>query len=136
MAEELNEGVSGDACGHPPVFLYAKEEDTIRRLESENTAIGLLEDLHRTCSMVQIPFKPGDRLVFYTDGVTESTNRAGQELGVGGVEEYFKESAHLPPRKCLQVIRDRVHEFRGGVPARDDQLLLEIAYHGATAEIP
>ena len=73
-------------------------------------------------------------LVLYTDGVTESTNRAGQELGVGGLEEYFKESIQLPPGKCLQAISDRVHEFRGGVPARDDQLLLEIAYHGATAQ--
>ncbi len=134
---DLDRGtVVGAGCGHPPVLLYAKEEDTIRRLASENTAIGLLKDLHRTCSMVQIPFKPGDRLVLYTDGVTESTNRAGQELGVGRLEEYFKESAHLPPRTCLQAINDRVHEFRSGVPARDDQLLLEIAYHGTTADTP
>ena len=131
---DLDRGtVVGAGCGHPPVFLYAKEEDTIRRLESENTAIGLLEDLRRTCSMVQIPFKPRDRLVLYTDGVTDSTNRAGQELGVDGLEEYFKESTHLPPGQCLQAISDRVHEFRSGVPARDDQLLLEIAYH-ATAQ--
>ena len=68
--------------------------------------------------------------------MTESTNRAGQALGVGGLEECFKESAHLPPRKCLQAISDRVHEFRSGVQARDDQPLLEIAYHGATADTP
>ena len=132
---DLDRGtVVGAGCGHPPVFLYAKKEDTVRRLESENTAIGLLEDLRRTCSMLQIPFKPGDQLILYTDGVTDSTNRAGQELGVDGLEEYFKESTHLPPGQCLQAISDRVHEFRSGVPARDDQLLLEIAYHGATAQ--
>ncbi len=84
--------------------------------------------------MLQISFKPGDRLVLYTDGVTESTNRDGQELGVGGLEKYFKESARLPPRECLQAMSDRVHEFRSGVPAGDDQLLLEIAYHSATAD--
>ena len=132
---DLDRGtVVGAGCGHPPVFLYAKEEDTVRRLESENTPIGLFEDLRRTCSMTQIPFMPGDRLILYTDGVTESTNRAGQELGVGGLETYFRESARLAPRECFQEIRDRVHGFGGGVPARDDQLLLEIAYHDATTE--
>ncbi len=29
-----------------------------------------------------------------------------------------------------------LHEFRGGVQARDDRLLLEIAYHDATADTP
>ncbi len=132
---DLDRGtVVGAGCGHPPVFLYVNKEDTIRRLKSENTPVGLFEDLSKTCSMLQIPFKPGDRLLLYTDGVTESTNRDGQELGVGELEKYFKESACLPPRECLQAISDRVHEFRSGVPARDDQLLLEIAYHSATAD--
>ena len=94
----------------------------------------LCRELGRTCSMLQIPFTPGDRLVLYTDGVTESTNRDGQELGVGGLEKYFKESARLPPRECLQAMSDRIHEFRSGVSARDDQLLLEIAYHSATTD--
>ena len=125
----------GAGCGHPPVFHYVKKEDVVRRVESDNTAIGLFEDLSRTCSMLQVPFEPGDRVVLYTDGLTESTNRDGQELGVGGLEQYFKESTHLPPRKCLQAMSDRVHDFRDGAPAQDDQLLLEIAYHGATAEI-
>ncbi len=132
---DLDRGtVVGAGCGHPPVLLYVNEKNTIRRLKSENTPVGLFEDLSRTCSMLQIPFTPGDRLVLYTDGVTESTNRDGQELGVGGLEKYFKESARLPPRECLQAMSDRVHEFRNGVPARDDQLLLEIAYHSATAD--
>ncbi len=68
--------VVGAGCGHPPVLLFGKVENIIRRLESENTPIGLLEDLRRRCSMVQMPFAPGDRLVLFTDGVTESTNRA------------------------------------------------------------
>ncbi len=134
---DLDRGtVVGAGCGHPPVFLYVKGEDTIRRLESENAPIGLFEDLSHTCSMLQIPFKPGDRLLLYTDGVTESTNRAGQELGVGRLEEYFKGSAHLPPRECVQAMSDRVDQFRSGLPARDDQLLFEMAYHGATYDTP
>ena len=132
---DLDSGtVVGAGCGHPPVFLHVQEEATVRRLESENIPLGLFGDLARGCSMAQVSFQPGDRLVLYTDGVTESTSPDGQELGIDGLAQYFKELAHLPPRTCLQTMSDWVHDFRGGLPALDDQLLLEIAYHqGATA---
>ena len=131
--------VVGAGCGHPPVFHYARREDVIHRVESENTAIGLLKDLSRTCSMLQVPFEPGDQLVLYTDGLTESTNPDGLVLGVDGLERYFKETAHLPPRKCVDAISRRVYDFRAGLAANDDQLLLAISHldpnaaSGATA---
>ena len=46
---------------------------------------------------------------------------------------------HLPPRKCVDAISRRVRDFRGGVAANDDQLLLVISHldlsgtSGATA---
>ena len=131
--------VVGAGCGHPPVFHYSRREDVIHRMEPENGPVGLLEDLSHTCSMLQVPFEPGDRLVLYTDGLTESTNPDGVMLDVDGLERYFKETAHLPPRKCIDAITRRVHDFRGGVAANDDQLLLVISHldlsgaSGATA---
>ncbi len=115
-------------CGHPPVLLYAKQEDVIRRVESENAPIGLFEDLLRSCSMLEVPFRRGDRLLLYTDGVTEVTNPDGLQLGVDGLERYFKEFSYLPPKDCGDAISRWVHDFRAGVPAHDDQLLLVISY--------
>ncbi len=37
---DLDKGtVIGAGCGHPPVLLYVKAEDTMRRLQSENTGL-------------------------------------------------------------------------------------------------
>ena len=110
------------------MFHYVKEEDVIHRLESDNAPIGLFENLSRTCSMLQVPFRPGDRLLLYTDGLTESTTPDDHELGVDGLEQYFKESAHLSPKECVDAIVRRVRDFREDVPASDDQLLLAISY--------
>jgi len=120
--------IVGAGCGHPPPLLYLKRDDTIQRLESENMVIGLFEDLSQACAMLETPFRPGDRVVLYTDGLTESTNREGLALGVDGLETYVKESAHQSTQDCVEAIRCRVHDFRGGEPGTDDQLLLAISY--------
>ena len=129
--------IVGVGCGHPPVFHYVQEEDVIHRVASENTAIGLFENLSRTCSMSQVPFKPGDRLLLYTDGLTESTNPDDEHaLGVDGLETYFKESAHLSPTTCVDAIIRQVRDFRKDVPANGDQLLLAISYLDPKAPSP
>ena len=78
--------------------------------------------------MLQVPFRPGDRLLLYTDGLTESTNPAEHQLGVDGLERYFKESVHVSPKECVDAISRRVRDFREDVPVNDDQLLLAISY--------
>ncbi len=119
--------VVGAGCGHPPVLHFIKHAGTVSRLDSDNPPIGLFADLSQTCSMLQTPFLPGDRLVLYTDGITESIASDGSELGIDGLEQYITESAHRPLEQFAQAIRHRVEEFRGSVRADDDELLLAIA---------
>ena len=120
--------VVGAGCGHPPVLHFIKHAENVCRLDSDNLPIGLFEGLSQTCSMLKTPFLPGDRLVLYTDGITESTAPEGSELGVDGLERYVAESAHRPLGEFVEAIRQRVGKFRGGVRAADDELLLAIAY--------
>ena len=115
-------------CGHPPALLYSKKKDDVIRLESENTVIGLFEDLSRTSTMLQIPFERGDRLILFTDGITDSENAGGAMLGVDGLEKSFRESAHLQPRESVDTIIRWINDFRNDLPAADDQLLLAISY--------
>ena len=120
--------VVGAGCGHPPVLHFMKDTGHIVRLDSDNQPIGLFEDPSQTCSMLTTPFLPGDRLLLYTDGISESTAPDGSDLGVDGLERYVAESAHRPLGECVAAIRRRVEEFRGGARAGDDELLLAIAH--------
>ena len=115
-------------CGHPPVLLFSKKKNNIIQLSSENIIIGPFEDLSQTCSMLQIPFERGDRLILYTDGITDSKNPDGVMLGVNGLEGYLKETVNLEPKKCVETITHCVRGFRKGLPADDDQLLLAISF--------
>jgi serine phosphatase RsbU (regulator of sigma subunit) len=78
--------------------------------------------------MTQIPFEQGDRLVLYTDGITDGRNPDNAMLGVSGLARYLKETAHLEPKKCIAAIIRRIKDYRNGLPPDDDQLLLSISY--------
>ena len=123
-----NQVLLHSGCGHPPALLYSKKKDNIIRLDSENRVIGLFEDLAEPCAMLQESFEQGDRLILYTDGITDSENPDGTMLGVDGLEKYLKEAAHLQPKECVDTIIRRIKDFRNDSPADDDQLLLSISY--------
>ena len=114
--------------GHPPVFLYSKLKDTIERLDSKNTYVGLAEELVLECSMLTIPFEPGDRLILYTDGITDSENVRGEQLEIERLQALVYEHAHLPTNEHVDVITDSIERFREGADPLDDQLLLAVSF--------
>lgn len=118
----------GAGCGHPPVLHVRQQAQRIDRLVSGNQPVGLFEHLSQSCSMLKTPFLPGDRLVLYTDGITESTAPDGSDLGVSGLERYVAAFAHRPLGDFAAAIRQRVERFRWGRAADDDELLLTIAH--------
>jgi catechol 2,3-dioxygenase-like lactoylglutathione lyase family enzyme len=87
-------------CGHPPGFLL-RRDDTLERLESTSRVIGLFEQWD--CAIEERQLYPGDTLVLYTDGATESSNNAGEEFGEERLTEAMRGAANSPHRSCLQT---------------------------------
>jgi len=79
-------------CGHPPAFLL-RRDDTLERLESTSTVMGLFE--RWDCAIEERQLYPGDTLVLYTDGATESSNLAGEEFGEERLLEALKLNREL-----------------------------------------
>jgi serine phosphatase RsbU (regulator of sigma subunit)/predicted enzyme related to lactoylglutathione lyase len=65
-------------CGHQP-GLILREDGTVEKLFSNGTVVGLFETW--SCSMQATCLGPGDTLVLYSDGVTESPNATEEEFG-------------------------------------------------------
>ena len=115
--------------GHPPVFLCSKHRDTIELLESKNTFIGISEELVQHCSMLTVPYEPGDRLILYTDGLTEAENTRGELLDIDRLQAVVHEHSHLPLESHVNAIIESVDKFRNGAVPNDDQLLLGISFY-------
>ena len=64
-------------CGHVTPFLV--RGGTLARTQPQNPPVGLLEDVSYTTETYELA--PGDRLVVFTDGITEAQNAAGSSSG-------------------------------------------------------
>ena len=77
-------------AGHPPQ-LIAHADGTFAELEPRNPVIGMMEDYEFVEAAV--PFRYGDVLCFYTDGILEARDAAGELFGVEGVRRALEGSA-------------------------------------------
>jgi PAS domain S-box-containing protein len=110
------------AGGHPPAMLLSKGE--VRLLRSQNGILGCLPEMASFESADEIEFTPGDRLVLYTDGLTEVFNDQDQMLGIDGFSQLVLKSGNLELPEMRQSIIDAVAAWRHGPLADDVSLVI------------
>lgn len=110
------------AAGHPPAMLVSK--DGLRLVNSQNGILGCLTETAPSESAVEIDLWPGDRLVLYTDGLTEVFNQSEEMLGVEGLEQLVCQSARRALPEMRQAILDGVAAWSHGPLADDVSLVI------------
>ncbi|HEX2711384.1 MAG TPA: SpoIIE family protein phosphatase [Candidatus Acidoferrales bacterium] len=95
-------------CGHLPALLL-RGDGKLERLDPTCTVLGLFKGWD--CSAAEQHLSPGDTAVFYTDGVTESRNEAGEEFGESRLIEALRQHRELPPQNLLVSLVDHVRRF-------------------------
>jgi PAS domain S-box-containing protein len=109
-------------AGHPPAMIVRNGQEP-RLLESRSMVLGALPEAVGPEVTLDVDLEEGDRVVLYTDGITDVFNSEGEMLGVEGVQKFVRETSLLPFHKMKQGILDRVAEWRDG-PATDDVSLV------------
>lgn len=66
----------------------------------------------------------GDRLLIYTDGITERFNPEGRQYGEERLLAELEKEGPADPPELLQTVMQSVAQFAQGRPADDDQALL------------
>ena len=72
----------------------------------------------------------GDIVFFYTDGVTEAMDEAGNQFGDDTLLEILRKAAGADPEDMTRQVVDAVHEHAGGAPQSDDLTCLALRYGG------
>ena len=114
-------------AGHPPTIVIRRGRSPLL-LESTSTVLGLFENAVGAESGGETDLQTGDRVIIYTDGLTESFNSQREMLGVDGLQDIVAESSTLPLAEMKDQILNRVSAWRHGHAEDDVSLvLLEIS---------
>ena len=104
-------------AGHLSPLLINSNE--IKTLEANSgLPLGLMEYFFTD---EQIELKQGNRLLLFSDGVSEAMNSSFEEYGLDRIQKHMEKS-----ESSIQTLLDDVHTFTAGQPASDDITLLII----------
>jgi sigma-B regulation protein RsbU (phosphoserine phosphatase) len=102
----------------------------ILRLELSGPVIGLLPDAEFEQSALTI--QPGDILLAFTDGISESMTVDQEEWGEERMIVCLKFYAALRAEPLLRALLDEATNFAAGAPQYDDMTLLVCKFNAAT----
>jgi sigma-B regulation protein RsbU (phosphoserine phosphatase) len=108
-------------AGHPLPFLCTDNRCYNLHADSHNLLLGVEEfEPQEDCNV----FTPGQRLVLYTDGITDTVNPHGERFGMERLGEIINKGQNLSPDELTQKVFDEVDRFRDGVPQIDDETIV------------
>ena len=122
------------SAGHNPPLLISDEfPPEYIRAKHVSLPIGVMPGTeYRTESMFLCPF---DRLIVYTDGLSEAENSDHELLGEERLSELCDKFNTLPPKELLESIDDSLARFVDGAKQSDDLTMLAIHYGGWFLEL-
>ncbi|KJJ85356.1 stage II sporulation E family protein [Candidatus Omnitrophus magneticus] len=111
-------------AGHNPPLLMNTETGETSLLKAKGIPLGLFYDIE--IPEGEITLKKNDILVLYTDGVTETLNKKGEELGVKGLFNMILKYKTLTSKEILENIHNDIHAFSGTTANSDDLTMMVI----------
>jgi phosphoserine phosphatase RsbU/P len=113
--------------GHNPPFLL-RADGGAEVLPGKGLLVGILEDAGYATG--QVILRPGDRLLLYTDGVTEAMNADGDQFGRDRLLNVLRTCHPNGPDALVGAVTEAVRVFTGDAPQSDDLTLLALRYDG------
>lgn len=107
-------------AGHNPPLLFSNGD--VQSLGATGKPIGLLPGL--TFQVAEVAIPKGATLLLYTDGLTEATNPADEELGLEGLANLARRHLGEPPEVLVRSLLEGVTAFEAGNPPSDDKTLV------------
>ncbi len=108
-------------AGHnPPLIVHAA--GTMEQLAAGGLPLGIMPDASFREGRTQL--QPGDALVIYSDGVTETANPQGEEFGATRLYEVVARHLDASAASLRDHIESAISKFAQGTAASDDITLV------------
>jgi phosphoserine phosphatase RsbU/P len=93
-------------AGHPPTLLVREKTGELVLLAENGLFIGPFPNA--TYANMCVPFNIGDKLLLYTDGVTEANDLNGEEFGRDKLGQFLLRSNGIEPAEILDDLFEQI----------------------------
>ena len=111
-------------AGHLPPLLIS--DGSIRAIDATGLPLGLFCD--EQFSTANVHLAPGDKLLLYTDGLSEAQNDSGIEYGTERLMQLAGGWSAVSPEDIITSCRADVFAFVGGAQKTDDLTVLAVQH--------
>lgn len=109
-------------AGHNPLIVRKSIVGEPELINPKGLAIGLEKGqlFSTTIEEKTLPIEPEDVFVFYTDGISESMNKNGEQFGEERLQQVISLNAHHSAQAILDRITEETNKFAGNATQHDD----------------
>ena len=86
--------------------------------------LGVFEQIDDDITQKSVTLHKGDKVILYTDGVTEARNEAKEFFTLERLVEIVKQAPLLSAQGLLEYINNKIQQFIGDTPQWDDITLV------------
>ena len=116
------------SAGHnPPRMRRCGSSEVISLEGARNIPLGLMLDVDYP--MESIDLQPGDRIIFYTDGITEAQNQQGELFGLTRLDHLLEYGCGERAQEIVDAVMRSVEAFSEGATATDDRTIVVANIH-------
>ncbi|SCY88859.1 PP2C family protein-serine/threonine phosphatase [Paracoccus tibetensis] len=108
-------------AGHPAPLLIVRTGD-VREIGDGGLPVGIIP--HATYDVIEFDLRPGDRLLLYSDGLTEAEDLNGQFFSQERLIEIVTAHAHDTTGALINALDSALRNWRGSGTLDDDVTVL------------
>ncbi len=109
-------------CGHPRPLLVDPDGGVTELVDEGTYPLGMFRR-QRSFRRTEFHVEPGQRILFYSDGIPERRDSAGELFGMERVAEALRARANATAAGAVRALQDAVLGFASR-PLRDDATIL------------
>jgi serine phosphatase RsbU (regulator of sigma subunit) len=119
-----NKQVVHCSAGHPYAMRYNAKTKSIEKITTDNMVIGVSQG--REFVEEALDFNVGDKIILYTDGISEARDEEKEMYGDERLKKLILENIEAPSKEILDLVEYDVKQFTGREKFDDDVTMLII----------
>ena len=121
---EKEKGLHYSSAGHEHILVHHHNTGQVESIMSGGFMLGMMPDINQFLEDKEIALSSADKVILYTDGVTEARNAQEEMFTLGRLINVIEKHGHKPANELLGSVNEEVYSFIGLREQYDDITLV------------